>query len=214
MSQHHRRPLLALPVLALAAWTGGAPAPAPDAVPASLAAEIDQFLAGTPSELERRVLEDHRVTDAELHEAQEAFTRCAADAGYDAIFSADTFELLPSDGRDVPAGEEQAELDARSQVSDTCSTGTTDFVGYVYGSMRDNPHGLTYAQQVRECFTRHGVTEGDGLDDDALERLVRSDDGGPQDPQARACAFDPTGRLSPEDLGEEVEETIDVTVPE
>lgn len=214
MSQRRHAVLLALPVLALAACAGGVQDPTPDAAPAPLAAEIDQFLAGTPSDLERRVLEDHRVTDAELHEAQEAFTRCAADAGYDAIFSTDTFELLPSDGRDVPVGEEQAELDARSQVSDTCSTGTTDFIGYVYGSMRDNPRGLTYAQQVRECFTTHGVTEGDGLDDDALERLVLSDDWEPPDPQARACAFDPTGRLSPEDIGDEVDGSVDVSVPE
>jgi len=183
-------------VLALAACTGGAPDAPSDIAPAYVA-EIDAFLAGTPSDFERDVLADHRVTDAEIRQAQELFVRCAADAGYDATYRDDQLELVASDGRSTRTGDDQAESDAMGAVADRCNAGTTDFVGYIYAAVRDNPEARTQAELVRDCFSRHDLTDGADLDDAAFERTVLDPAYEPSSAQARRCVIDPAGLLDP-----------------
>src|SRR5690606_11859501 len=89
-------------VLALVAGLAGCasqqPAPSPSpSLAESFRRQIDQFLAnGNPSDLQRAILADYWVTDAEMREAEDAMRDCLTEAHPDL-----TVTFNPAGGYDV-----------------------------------------------------------------------------------------------------------------
>lgn len=194
-------------VLALAACTGGT-TPAPGDVPSMYVAEIDNILAGSPSDLEERVLADYRVTDAEITEARDAFATCVRELPYGFVL-----ELAADGGYEISGLEDfyatfATEDEAAKAFDDVvvgCEEGTTLNLGPLYAQMRDNPEGKTYVELVRECFARHDVPDGDGLTDDQLSELLESPAQEPSGPWATSCRLDPQSDELVEEPGDAVE---------
>ncbi|WP_309135537.1 hypothetical protein [Cellulomonas sp.] len=191
---------------ALAACAGGAPEPDPD-LPAVYAAEFDRVLAGDPSDLEREVLEDRRITDAEYATARDAFRQCAEDAHYEVTFlEGGGFDIGPGPQVQDAHGSDEEALAAMDAVVAGCEDGTTASIGYLYEAMRSNPEGSTGVQVIRACFAEKGVPDGDGLSEEQLTQLLHDESYVPSSDAARACVVDPTGQLSPGELAEAVEQ--------
>ncbi len=183
--------VLVLLVPALAACTGGTPEPQ-HSLPPMFAVEFDRLLDGTSiTDLERAILDDHQITDAEYTEAREAFRTCATDAGFDVALLADGgIDMGPGPelASSIPSTDDQAK--ATDAIYATCQVGTIANVGRLYEWMRSNPEGLSSLEQLRACFERNGVADGDGRSDDQLLDLLNGDrtllsEG------ARACQEDP-----------------------
>lgn len=158
--------------------------------------EIDRILAGDPSDLEREVLADCHVSDAEYRQAQEGFQKCIEQAGYGVdVFFPDTGGYdLSQPAAFVAAFDSQEAADAAFQeFIDNCAAGTLDYIEWLFHDMRDNPRGLTYLEALRECFEANDVPDGAGLSDAEFEELVFSDQFQPSTPEGQACEIDPFG---------------------
>lgn len=177
-------------------------------VAAMWSTQIDQILADKPSDLERRVLTDKQVTDAELTDAMNAFKKCMEDLPYGFEVSLSTgggFDVGPLDdfyGR--YATTEQADA-AYADLVASCEDGTSGRIAWLYHAMRDNPEGTSAAAALRECFAEHDVTDGAGLSDDQLLALVTAPGYEPSTPWARSCVMDPTSTELLVPSGEPVE---------
>lgn len=194
--------------LATAACTdGAAPADDPAAhrseIPAMWAAEIDRYLAGDLTELERGILEDYRVTDEEYAQVREEFRLCAEEAGYEVSYGATQWEIGPGPelASQLSPDEEAARMD---EVVTTCSEGTTAKVGMLYEVMQANPEGLTRLEEYRTCLEGRGATDLAALDDEALQKVLEEQVARPTATDAGACLFDPTQEMSQADLEEYV----------
>lgn len=148
-------------------------------------AEIDQVLAGDPSELEQDVLADYHVSDAELAQAEDAFRVCMEAAGYEVEYDADgvTTSMAPERVNSFP--DEDAAVAALQEDAAGCEEGTTLHIATLHHGMRENPSGTTPMQDLRACFEDAGVQDGAGIDDEQLAELVSS---GTYTPDAAATA--------------------------
>ncbi|MBM7820430.1 hypothetical protein JOE63_002907 [Cellulosimicrobium cellulans] len=141
--------------------------------------EIDALLTSDLSELERQVLADYEITDAELAEAQDAYARCMSDRGLEADFgdgdgdvfaygatpeSQDTFRNASDD---PDAAFEQIPV-----IADECADGTIWDIGLYYHEMRSNPEGKTLLELWRECLDPADVDEVRDLTDQELQELI------------------------------------------
>ncbi|WP_448060259.1 hypothetical protein [Cellulomonas hominis] len=161
---------------------------------------MDRVLAEQPSELERAVLADHVITDAELHEAQQAFRDCVTTTGFgiDATFGPDgSVDLGPLDALIDAHGGEQQGLDAARELQARCELGTTANIAALYFDVRRNPQELTYAEAVRECFGAYDVPDGADLSAREFEEMLFAEpDAGyaASTPDGQACVDDPFAR--------------------
>lgn len=184
-----RASLVALVVVALCgacsstgAAGGATPEPSPGAQ--SVRERIDDILAADPSDLEREVLADYRITDDEYARARAAAQECLEGKGYDV-------ELMPGGG--ITTGDPQERSDDEQQADyDACSSGTIMFVEMLYGELRDNPEGIGVEQALEECVSRHGVVAADGLSGAELaDRIARDQQFLTDTPAGTACRINP-----------------------
>jgi hypothetical protein len=156
-------------------------------VPALWYSYISTILASNPSDFEREVLADFKVTDAEYAEAQDRYISCMADHGWVVTADANGYSGWGA----VGTPNEGQPMDWTTSAA--CENGTITEVEPVYVGMTRNPEGLSRAELVRTCFAEHNVPDGDGLSDDELETLLASIDYHPSTPEGKLCRWDPNG---------------------
>jgi len=150
---------------------------------------IDEALADPKlTDFERQVLSDYQITDAEYQEARDRFKQCMADQGWIVTDMPDG-SYMTSGAPGTPNENQAVSLETQSQ----CSAGTTDWIEMIYFGMKDNPGGLTFAEQVRACFVAHNVPDGANLSDDQFDQMIRDDNFHASTPEGVLCYWDPTG---------------------
>ena len=186
--------LLVSLVPAVSSCTGGTGGSAPDArasLPAVYAEQFDRHLAGSLTDLEREILEDYRITDAEYATVREGFRRCAEDAGYVVELGSEGFSVAASPAlRESLSEDEQA--DGMDAVVAACEPGWTEKVGMLYEQMRHDPDPTDPLDDIRDCLRRHDLPGAD-LSDDELHARVAELDASGTDEVTAACMADPVG---------------------
>ena len=129
--------------------------------------QVDEILASGPSDLEREVLADYRITDDEYARARDAAKECLVAKGYDV-------RLPPQGGLDTGDPQDRSDDEQRADV-DGCSRGTTMYVEMLYGQLRDNPDGIPVEQALEDCVTRHDVAAAQGMSGAELAERIRQD---------------------------------------
>lgn len=184
------RRAIGLAAIALVIGGCGESAREPDPTPTIAQAhrdEIDRALASELSPLERAILSDYVITDAEMKQAEDAFRACLADAGYGAHFEvmgrsiavglseADRNRLIDEYQHDIDAG-----MAAEDAVVNPCAQGTVMRVGTIYAEMTANPEALDMPELLRICLDEAGAAqEAATLADDELEEALRNGVFGP-----------------------------------
>jgi hypothetical protein len=138
-------------------------------------------------ESQRKILEDYQITDAEYHEAWQAFAQCMIDRGWDVTLSDSGGYTVQS--KSVDANDPEA-MDRDNAQCQFLAIGDIDGI---YLGIQTNPHGLTHAQMIRQCYQNNGVTDGQDLTDDQFADLIFSDDYKPSSNEAILCLEDPDG---------------------
>jgi len=150
---------------------------------------VDQAFADPAlNDFERSVLSDYLVTDQEANEAKDRYIQCMADNGWVAEIDANwQTTVYPAPG----SGHSGAEPDSNNQ----CMIGSLHWIEPVYLEEQNNPEGLSYAQQVRACFTKNGLPDGDGLSDDQIQQMAMKPNADlhPSSAPAYLCTIDPMG---------------------
>lgn len=183
---------LAMVALALVATAGcSTDSASKPAVPTMFKAEIDNLLASEPSELERAVLKDYAVSDAELSEARDAYSQCMDGFGLEADFgdgSGFAYGATPASQDSFAAGYDDRDtaLDEMLKIADECTRGTIQTVGYLYYEMKLNPNGLTPAELVRECLESSETNPAADMTDEELLAAF-SDEAFMSDSSVAAC---------------------------
>jgi len=141
------------------------------------------------SEFQKAVLSDYVVTDAEADEAKDRYIQCMSDHGWIASIDGNwqtTVYAAPGSGN-----EDRNANDS----NDLCMAGSLDWVEPIYLEQKNNPEGLIFAQQIRDCFAKNGVPDGNGLSDDQIEQMAMhpNADLHPESAQAYLCTVDPMG---------------------
>ena len=139
------------------------------------------------SDYVRQVLADYRVTDAEYQETRDLFKQCMADRGWTVTLLSPGYSVAPAPGgpQDVPGSDPYDDDYA-------CTTELSD-IEPIYRAMINNPKGLTWAEQVRDCFKAHDVPDGADLSDDQFDELVSDVDFHASTPEGKLCYHDPDG---------------------
>lgn len=136
-------------------------------------AEIDRVLQGDPSDLEREVLADYRVSDSEVSEARDAYSTCMEGFGLEADFGdegAFAYGVTP-DSQDSFAADyddRDVALEKMLEVADECTVGTIQNIGWYYVEMAQNPEGLTLVERIRRCLESNEQNPAAGMTDEEL----------------------------------------------
>lgn len=135
--------------------------------------EFDRILQGDPTDLEREVLADYRVSGAEVTEARDAFATCMDGFGLEASFgdgsgfaygaTPDSQDSFAADYDDRDVG-----LDKMLEVTDECALGTINDIGFYYVEMAQNPEGLTLVERIRGCLEFNEVNPAAEMTDEEL----------------------------------------------
>jgi hypothetical protein len=164
-------------VLAAVAGCSDDTAAAPE-VPAMFKAEIDNILRqGDPSDLEREVLADYRVSDSEVSEARDAYSACMEGFGLEADFgdgSGFAYGATPDSQDSFAADYEDRDvaLEKVFEVADECTVGTILNIGWYYVEMAQNPEGLTVVERIRGCLESTEGNPAAGLSDEELSEAL------------------------------------------
>lgn len=152
------------------------------------AQEFGESLADV-SEYESAVLEDGRITAAELTDAQARDRACMRDAGYDLQDADDgTSSVSRLDGRDLPA------TDVVNAVKQRCAARFDRNITFLYNEVRRNPEKQDDAKITAACLRRSGI-----VDKGYTERQWRAENDTGQfsfndyAPAAAQCRLDPLG---------------------
>jgi hypothetical protein len=194
------RAVSALVVVAVACWMSGctrAEVSQPDLeASASLRDagpwkdEFREALGSAVSEYEVSILQDGRVTPAELEDAHSRVRSCLAGSGLDIKYNPDSgFELLARYGR-YPDGF----FERSDPVLRACEKKYDEYVTMLFQETRRNPEKQDEAKITVACLRKAGI-----VGKDYTERKWQSeyDDGvfsfNDFDPRAQQCDLDPLG---------------------
>jgi hypothetical protein len=183
-------------VAVLTGCTSQQPAPSPSpSLAEPFRRQIEQFLASDdPSDLQRAILADYWITDAEMREAEEVMRRCLTDAHPDLQVTfnpAGGYDVGPVDPFYEQYGEEVGDQKFQ-EIVDRCAADTVGPIQHFYVEPRRNPEGLTYPQLVRRCFEAQGVEDGRDLSDDEFDEMISGRNYTPG-PEAQECLINPYG---------------------
>jgi hypothetical protein len=129
------------------------------------AQEFGESLADA-SEYEAAVLEDGRITAAELTDAQARDRACMRDAGYDLQDADDgTSNVSRLDGRDLPA------TDVVNAAKQQCAARFDRNITFLYNEVRRNPEKQDDAKITVACLRAAGL-----VGEDYTARKWRSED--------------------------------------
>ncbi|MFV0407907.1 MAG: hypothetical protein ACK5LN_13985 [Propioniciclava sp.] len=135
------------------------------------------------SELERQVLADGLITDAEYAELLGAFQTCIEDLGYELTWEGD------DGGFSIPGEQSPSE----QQIAECSATTDGEASGY-YVQMRRNPENLDEAEIMVDCLIRVGVVDPSYSPEDYQQDGLSGS--GPtylDTEEFRACNADPLG---------------------
>lgn len=124
---------------------------------------IEAVLRSDPSELERSVLSDYRVSETEYAQAQALFIGCMASRGLDTAVVDGQYQTA-----NPPGDEAAAQVVVDDALAD-CRAGSIDDIEWIYFGMQENPENLSLGQAIRACLKQHDLSEWDGLSDADLE---------------------------------------------
>lgn len=154
------------------------------------AAEFAEAREFATSELQREVLEDGQITDAEFHEVEQDVVRCVADQGYEltVIGGGNGYELTMPGGMgfvdEVAGGQGTA-------ARDECFRDRFGAVESLYWTIRINPENVDLNTLVAECLVRAAVVDPPFSGQDYGESLSN-----PtydlSDPRVDECLTDPS----------------------
>ncbi len=179
-------------------------------VPAVWRAQIDQALAGPDlSEIEREILEDYWVTDAELARVHEPIPGCMAEHGFKTEMQPTQIEVWADTdvwgGRDL----DDPEVEAALTVAEGACMNHLMYVESFYSDMRSNPEGWDYREALVRCVERLGLVEARGMSGAELEAATLEDD-----TFITECRGDPwsVAQGSPPPEGEQEHAAVEVEV--
>lgn len=145
------------------------------------AAEFDQAMQDARTDLQREILEDYVVTDAEYAELQSLQKQCIEGLGLEV-------SVLDTGGFSV-IGEltEQQWTDV-----DECDYTTVYPVEHLFWGTRNNPENRDQGELVKGCLRSHGIDVADIPDSEielaAFDGLIDGDQ-----TVIEQCLFDPEG---------------------
>ncbi len=154
----------ALLVLAALLLAGGC-SPTFEPGPSEWREDVIRAAQGATSPLEREILSDGVITDAEFREAFAAFQECMDGLGV-------AIEMTESHGQ--YAGFNTASGDA-DQAAETCRPGTIDIIELWFVEIRSNPARDSQQEVTVRCLKRMGVVD-EGYSVADLERDQTSAD--------------------------------------
>jgi len=181
-------------VMGVAGCTSNEPVELSSSVPSNISPQAktmfdDAFADPELSDFERTVLSDWRVTDEEASEAKDRYVQCMADHGWIASID-DTWQtkIVAAPG----SGNENRDVDDNGSL---CMPGILDYIEPIYLEERNNPEGLTYVDQIRACFSKNNLPDGNGLSDDQIQQMAfdPNADLHPGSAQAYWCTMNPSG---------------------
>lgn len=117
------------------------------------AAEFSSMYTAATTDLERDILADEVITEAEVNEMRSVFTACLTDLGYSNIQFADDggFTLVPPTGYTT---------DAENDMVDSCSKSSGEqTVGALYGWISRNPENQDENAIMVQCLIRKGAVD-------------------------------------------------------
>ncbi|WP_435299308.1 hypothetical protein [Timonella sp. A28] len=123
-------------------------------------AEFTQAMAAAETDFERSVLQDGKITQAEIDEAHDLYGQCLNENGLD--FTRDNNGGMQIVTRETePEDAEQAENFSNKymKIIAECGRGTIDIISDLDARMRINPLKEDYATIVVECFIRTGLRD-------------------------------------------------------
>lgn len=195
--------LLTLVVLGLAGCGGGGPA-SPGAETPEIGSWVSGYLESirndpdvTLSFFEELALADSWVSDEEYREAQDLFSQCMADRGWEVTIDAHSTTVVGA--LDGP----NAYQEVSSEDFDACQTGTLAHIQPVYLAQNYNPEGLSREHLIRDCLSKIGSDLAARMTDEELNDLWLDFANGQQrvDVAAALCLMDPTGEQGLDEQG-------------
>ncbi|GAA3224642.1 hypothetical protein GCM10010488_27150 [Oerskovia jenensis] len=154
--------------------------------PGLYASEFKQAREAATTDLERDILADDQITDAEYQEVRERLKSCVAGRGFE-------LELLADGGTSIPYSQgDEAALDTAIQE---CEANTVVNIESLYWDMRKNPEKVDLDEASAECLRKAGLVgaEFDGKEFDETFSNPQYDTG---DPRVSKCINDPLAQLS------------------
>jgi hypothetical protein len=118
-------------------------------------AEFDQARSRTTSSLDRKILADGKVTDAELSEAKSAFSTCMAGKGYQVEWADASEEFSVS--HQGTASPDRAAMDAQETAVQGCDASSAAQSVSLYYRIHRNPAHRDEREIMAACLVRAGV---------------------------------------------------------
>lgn len=159
-------------------------------VPNPYAAEIEQAREEATTDLQRAVLEDGKVTDAEFSEVAQDAARCVADRGYLMTVTDSGYELTMPNGEGFAS---EADGEAATQAQSECIAERMGWVESLYDALRQNPERQDAPTLLADCLVRAGVVDAPFSGHD-YDEAIMDPPWDPEDPRVRECSMDPRGR--------------------
>ncbi|RXR25720.1 hypothetical protein DLJ96_11030 [Actinotalea fermentans ATCC 43279 = JCM 9966 = DSM 3133] len=157
--------------------------------PDPYAAEIEQARAVATTDLQRAVLEDGKVTDAEFSEIEQDVVRCVADRGYLLEITNGGYKLTMPDGEGF---DSEADGEIGTATQDECFAERMGMVESLYHVMRQNPEREDMSTLLADCLVRGSVVDAPFSGQDYSETLA-DPPYDTNDPLVVACYDDPRG---------------------
>ena len=158
-------------------------------VPNPYAAELEQARKEVTTDLQRAVLEDGKVTDAEFSEIEQDAVRCVADRGYKLTVTDGGYQLTMPNGEGF---DSSADGDLANAVQDECFAERMGWVESLYNAMRQNPERQDVPTLLADCLVRAGVVDAPFNGQDYNEAIM-DPPWDTEDARVLECSVDPRG---------------------
>jgi len=129
------------------------------------------------SDLLIEILEDYWITDAEFHQAKQAFSNCVTVKFPDIYIEFDDWGRSVR-GLDALVDENVTLEDALRMVevvTEECELRYLAWMPSLFHEMRNNPNALSDAGWLHECLRAKGAPEGSALTVDAVDELLMNE---------------------------------------
>jgi len=155
------------------------------------------------SDLQRQVIEDYWITDAELAAIQQVFLDCVYQGHPEIEITFEAGGGYTVRSRGVFVSNEidfEASMEKEDKIVTECQLAHLTWIPWLFYDMRANPDGLTEDEAILHCFRSKGLQEGDSLTVDTLQDTIHEEwmlDGWVNFPseEHEACWLDPFGAV-------------------
>lgn len=143
-----------------------------------------------PEGIQKQILQDGVVTDAEYAEARERFERCVSDLGYNIRLNPEGSVMIEYDD------DTRETRELTLSAVDTCDHENKYFIEALYWDMQSNPENLPLEALIIDCLNEHGLNPDNITGQQLSDLLDEQPDAWPEDffdagdPQVDACVYD------------------------